>query len=40
MLYRLEIYFSNAAYSQNEDQEKTFKAHVSIEDILRLNLYY
>ena len=30
--YRLEIYFSNAAYSQNEDQEKTFKAYVSIED--------
>lgn len=30
--YKLEIYFLNEPYIQNEDQEKTLKAYIRIED--------
>ena len=32
--YRLEIYFPNQTYNQNIDQEKTFKAHINIENYM------
>lgn len=30
--YNLEIYFPNAAYPQNDDQDKQIKAHVTVEN--------
>lgn len=32
--YDLEIYFPSQRFNQNEDQEKSFKAHIKIEDYI------